>query len=71
MLTFMLHAASVFQDRQKYFLKTDFDSAWRVLHGDYACIGSLYELKMNVFLEDICFLSNTLIFIRKKRSDSS
>ena len=64
----MLHAASVFQDRQKYFLKTDFDSAWRVLHGDYACIGDWVSIRaqMNVFLEDICFLSNTLISIQTK-----
>ena len=40
-----VHGASVFQDCQKYFLKTDLDSAWRVLHDDYAYIGEWASIR--------------------------
>ena len=63
-----VYAASVFQHRRKYFLKTDLDSAWRVLRGDYACIGVSYAYTSSKgdFLRCYLFLSNTPIFIRKK-----
>ena len=65
-----VYAASVFQDCRKYFLKTDLDSAWHVLNGDYACIGDWASIRAQIlfFQEDICFLSNILIFIRKKNT---